>query len=95
MPETTARERAQFQRDMDEWKLMFQMQMRKSRERCQPPVDPEACPNCGCKPGDGYTTGCDACDHCIAAFAIGKADGCAEPHCDEAEAEGGIWGRNV
>ena len=27
-------------------------------------VDPEACPGCGCKPGDGYTEGCDHPDGC-------------------------------
>lgn len=26
--------------------------------------DPEACPGCGCKPGDGITEGCEAEDGC-------------------------------
>lgn len=25
------------------------------------PDDPEACPECGCRPGQGYTPGCPAC----------------------------------
>lgn len=27
-------------------------------------VDPEACPGCGCKPGDGITFGCDHPEGC-------------------------------
>ena len=28
------------------------------------PKDPEACPGCGCKPGDGYTAGCNHSEGC-------------------------------
>jgi hypothetical protein len=27
-------------------------------------IDPEACPGCGCKPGDGYTAGCNHSEGC-------------------------------
>lgn len=27
-------------------------------------TDPEACPGCGCKPGDGYTAGCNHSEGC-------------------------------
>lgn len=37
--------------------------------------DPEACPGCGCKPGEGYTAGCDACERTQADLGYDRAFG--------------------
>lgn len=39
-----------------------------------PPPDPEDCPGCGCKPGDGITRGCEAEAGCGYYRAAVKAD---------------------
>jgi len=44
----------------DDWKVAYRIATVEAvrLSHIAPPVDDEACPGCGCKPGDGLTDGC-------------------------------------
>lgn len=53
--------------DANDWRVAYRLALAEAVRRAGiggAPADPEACPGCNCKPGDGVTEGCSHPDGC-------------------------------